>query len=75
MLAKECGIWEKICTLAALHQSALWRTLHSHRDLPLGGVVDREEGHPATAEHQHDEGQGLGFTEGVRQVSGKKSPQ
>lgn len=58
----------KICTLAALHQTPLWRILHSHCDLPLGDVVDREEGHPGTAEHQHDEGQELGFTEGVRQA-------
>lgn len=35
-------------------------------------MVDREEGHPDTAEHQHDEGQELGFTEGVRQA-GKES--
>ena len=36
--------------------------------LPL--VRDREEGDPDTAEHQHPEGQELGFTEGVRQVPG-----
>ena len=39
--------------------------------LPL--VQDREEGDPDTAEHQHPEGQELGFTEGVRQVPGQES--
>ena len=39
--------------------------------LPL--VRDREEGDPDTAEHQHPEGQELGFTEGVRQVPGQES--
>lgn len=31
------------------------------------------EGDPDTAEHQHAEGQELGFTEGVRQVPGQES--
>ena len=36
-------------------------------------MVDREEGDPDTAEHQHAECQELGFIECVRQVSGHES--
>ena len=47
--------------------------LHSHHDFVLGAVVDREEGDPDTAEHQHAECQELGFIEGVRQVPCQES--
>ena len=47
--------------------------LYSNHDRALGAMVDREEGNLDTAEHQHAEGQELGFTECVRQILDQES--
>ena len=44
------------------------KDLHSHHGLPLGAQVGGHKGDPNTAEHQHAEGDELGFVEAVRQI-------
>ena len=67
------ALWEKYANKHPCTGGQDTEDLHSNHSLSLSTVINREEGDPDTAEHQHAECQELGFIECVRQIPGQES--
>ena len=64
------ALWHKYAKKHPCTGGQYTEDLHSNHSLALSAMIDREEGDPDTAEHQHAECQELGFIERVREIPG-----